>query len=182
MNVKENNTALKKVQNETQYLTFILNDEDFGLGILNVKEILEFGGITEVPMTPEYIRGVINLRGNVVPIIDLHVRFGEKRKETTKKSCIIIVEVQNEGEMLDIGILVDAVNEVIDIPESDMEPPPQFGSNLRVDFISGMGKVNDEFIIILNQNQVLSVDELSLLNQIREKEESKETLPEESHA
>ena len=155
----------------SQFLTFTLNEEVFGLGIMYVKEILEYRELTDVPMTPAFIRGVINLRGNVVPVIDLNVRFGGKRNEISKKTCIIIVEATHEGEKIDVGLLVDAVNEVLDIPLENIEPPPQFGSNLRVDFISGMGNVNNRFIILLNQNRVLSINELANLGELAQKAE-----------
>ena len=153
----------------SQFLTFTLNNEVFGLGIMYVKEILEFRELTDVPMTPDFIRGVINLRGNVVPVIDLNVRFGGKKNDITKKTCIIIVEATQDNEKLDVGLLVDAVNEVLDIPVENIEPPPQFGSNLRVDFILGMGNVNNRFIILLNQNRVLSINELANVSELAQK-------------
>jgi purine-binding chemotaxis protein CheW len=119
-------------------------------------------------MVPEFVRGVINVRGNVVPIIDLAVRFGWPTTKVTKRSCIVIVEVESEGERIEIGVVVDAVSEVLDIPLTDIEPAPSFGARLRTDFIEGMGKVNDEFIVLLNVGRVLSVEELSSLEALQE--------------
>lgn len=148
-----------------QYLTFLLGGEMFAVAILNVKEIIEYGSLTEIPMMPPFIRGVINLRGAVVPVIDLSARFGGRQSEVGKRSCIVIVEV-SEGEFQhDIGIMVDAVSEVIEIPGSDIEPPPSFGARIRADFIDGMGKVAGKFVIILNILRVLSVEEIALLAQ-----------------
>ena len=149
-----------------QYLTFLLGGEMFAVGILNVKEIIEYGHLTEIPMMPPFIRGVINLRGAVVPVVDLSARFGHARSEVGKRSCIVIVEV-SEGDLRhDIGILVDAVSEVLEIPGSEIEPPPSFGARIRADFISGMGKVAGKFVILLNIGRVLSVDEIALLAQV----------------
>lgn len=148
-----------------QYLTFLLGSEVFGVGILHIKEIKEFSNITPIPMMPNFVQGVMNLRGNVVPIIDLHVRFGRSKTTITKKTCIIIVEVQHEGELLDIGILVDSVNEVVDIPGKSVEPAPVFGAKIRIDFIHGIGKIENNFIILLNINKALSVEELSSIEE-----------------
>ena len=150
-----------------QYLTFSLAGEMFGVGILNVKEIIEYGNLTEIPMMPPFIRGVINLRGSVVPVIDLTARFGNGQSEVGKRSCIVIVEVletTNDTEFRhDIGIMVDAVSEVLEIPGSDIEPPPSFGARIRADFIFGMGKVAGKFVILLDINKVLSVEEIAML-------------------
>jgi purine-binding chemotaxis protein CheW len=155
-----------KADEEQQYLTFLLRGEMFALGILNIKEIIEYGSLTEVPMMPNFIRGVINLRGSVVPVVDLSGRFGRKRTEVSRRTCIVIIEVQNNDESKqDIGVMVDSVSEVLEIPRSEIEPPPAFGAKIRVDFIRGMGKVAGKFVIILDANKVLSIDELSMLGQ-----------------
>ena len=155
---------------EQQYLTFLLGGDMFAIGILNIKEIIEYGNLTEVPMMPSFIRGVINLRGSVVPVVDLSARFGRNRTEVSRRTCIVIIEVDGgEDSKLDIGVMVDSVSEVLEIPRSEIEPPPAFGAKIRVDFIQGMGKVAGKFVIILNANQVLSVDELSMLGQAVEK-------------
>ncbi len=148
---------------EIQYLTFLISGEAFGLGILHIKEIIEFESVTHVPMMPEYIPGVINLRGNVVPVLDLNHRFYKQKTEYGRKTCIIITEVAMEKESIDVGLLVDAVNEVVDIPPTHIEGAPSFGAKIRLDFIKGLGKVDDKFIILLNIEQILNLDELSAL-------------------
>jgi purine-binding chemotaxis protein CheW len=161
------NIALQGSESPSQYLTFLLGGEMFAVGILNVKEIIEYGHLTEIPMMPTFIRGVINLRGSVVPVIDLAARFGGKPTEVSRRTCIVIVEVSDElGDQVsrhDIGIMVDAVSEVLDIPGSEIEPPPAFGARIRADFIFGMGKVGGKFVIILSINKVLSIDEIAQL-------------------
>lgn len=151
---------------QQQYLTFVLGGEMFALPILNIREIIEYGKLTTVPLMPAFIRGVINLRGSVVPVIDLSVRFGRAETETHRRSCIVIIEVEVESEDFrqEIGVVVDAVNEVLEIPPSEIEPPPSFGARIRSDFIHGMGKVDGDFVIILNVGQVLSVDEMAKLS------------------
>lgn len=151
---------------EQQYLTFLLGGEMFAIEILNIREIIEYGSLTTVPMMPNFIRGVINLRGAVVPVIDLSVRFGRAPVEVTRRTCIVIIEIENADERQDIGIVVDSVSEVLEIPTSMVEPPPSFGARIRTDFIHGMGKVNDRFVIILNVLNVLSVDEMAQLTQV----------------
>ena len=148
-----------------QYLTFLLGGEMFAVGILNIKEIIEYGSVTEIPMVPPFIRGVINLRGAVVPVIDLSVRFGRAACPVTKRSCIVIIEtVYEEGQpSQQMGIVVDAVSEVLDIPASDIEPPPEFGARIRTDFISGMGKINGKFVVLLDVNRILSIDEVAVV-------------------
>ncbi len=145
-----------------QYLTFVLGGEAYALGILNIKEIIDYGHLTEVPMMPAFVRGVINLRGSVVPVIDLNARFGKGSTDIAKRTGIVIVETghQADDDRQDIGIIVDAVNEVVDINRQDIEPPPSFGTGIRPDFISGMAKRDDRFIILLNVDRVLSVDEM----------------------
>ena len=151
------------IEEDHQYLTFLLGGEMFAIAILNIKEIIEYGSLTEVPMMPSFIRGVINLRGSVVPVVDLSSRFGRSRTEVSRRTCIVIIEVENGDEKHDIGVMVDSVSEVLEIPRSEIEPPPAFGAKIRVDFMQGMGKVAGKFVIILNANKVLSVDELSML-------------------
>lgn len=150
---------------QAQYLTFLLGTEVFAIGILAIKEIIEYHGLTTVPMMPECIRGVMNLRGAVVPVMDLGARFGSRVTEITKRTCIIIVETDSGGEQQDFGVIVDSVSEVLDIPPSDIEPAPAFGAQIRTDFMAGMGKVNGNFVIILNTDHVLSIDDLGSLTQ-----------------
>lgn len=144
----------------SQYLTFVLSAEVFAMGILAIKEIIEYTDLTSVPMTPEYVRGVINLRGAVVPVLDLSVRFGRQSSPVTKRTCIVIVEVEAAGERHDMGLVVDAVNAVLDIPAEDIEPPPAFGARVRTDYIQGMAKVNGKFVILLDVTRVLAAEEL----------------------
>jgi purine-binding chemotaxis protein CheW len=152
-----------------QYLTFVLGGEVYALGILNIKEIIDYGHLTEVPMMPSFVRGVINLRGSVVPVIDLSARFGKGCTQIAKRTSIVIVETGGEDHELasqDIGIIVDAVNEVVDIAQKDIEPPPSFGTGIHPEFISGMAKRDDHFVIMLNVNRVLSVDEMAALSRV----------------
>jgi len=152
----------------TQYLTFMVGGEMFALPIAGIKEIVEYREPTGVPMMPSFIRGVINLRGRVVPIIDLCARFARGKSEPGRRTCFVILELQHEEWMHDIGVLVDAVSAVQEIAEDDIEPPPDFGARLRPDFISGMGRIGDKFVVILDLAKVLSVDELSSLGGIAE--------------
>ena len=150
-----------------QHLTFLLGGEMFAIGILSVKEIMEYGHLTVVPMMPECIRGVINLRGAVVPVVDLARRFSSRSTEITRRSCIVIIEAESggEGERQDVGVIVDAVSEVLEIRQDQIEPPPAFGAKIRTDFIQGMGKVGNKFVIILNVDRVLSLDDLARVAQ-----------------
>ena len=148
-----------------QYLTFVLGGEVFALGILAIKEIIEYSDLTTVPMTPEYVRGVINLRGAVVPVLDLLVRFARQPSPVTKRTCIVIVEINAGGERHDIGLVVDAVNAVLDIPAGDIEPPPAYGASVRTEYIHGMAKVNNRFVILLDVDQALAAEELLAISQ-----------------
>jgi purine-binding chemotaxis protein CheW len=154
------------VQESAQFLTFMLGGEVFAIGILAIKEIIEYDGLTTVPLMPECVRGVINLRGAVVPVMDLAARFGRPATQIGKRTAIVIVEIDADGEQQVVGVMVDAVNAVIDIPPSDIEPAPQFGARIRSEFIAGMGKVNGKFVILLNTDQVLSVTELEAMAQL----------------
>ncbi len=146
-----------------QYLTFMLSSEMFAIGILKVKEIIEYGNLTKVPMMPACIRGVINLRGAVVPVMDLSSRFGTASTPVTKRTCIVIVETTADAGHRDVGVVVDAVNEVLEISAADVEPPPAFGARICTDFIAGIGKVNGRFVILLNADEVLSAEGLDAL-------------------
>lgn len=143
----------------------MLGNDAYAIGILSIKEIIEYTTMTEVPLMPACVRGVINLRGAVVPVMDLQVRFGQTPSPVTKRTCIVIVEVLGpEGQQV-MGVVVDAVNEVLDIDASDIEPPPAFGTRIRTDFISGMGKVRGKFVILLNVNRVLDLDDLQAMSE-----------------
>jgi purine-binding chemotaxis protein CheW len=156
-------TAAARAAEQGQYLTFLLGGEVFAIGILSIKEIIEYEAVTAVPMMPAYMRGVINLRGAVVPVADLGLRFGKPSSEVTKRTCIVIVELEmREGRQV-FGLVVDAVNAVLDIAAADIEPPPAFGARIRTDFISGMGKVDGRFVVILNVDHVLAAEEMEVL-------------------
>ncbi len=166
VSAQKNAPAASATVETHQYLTFTLGGEMFAVGILNVKEIIEYGNLTEIPMMPPFIRGVINLRGAVVPVIDLSARFGNARTSAGRRTCIVIIEIQDENGKQDIGVVVDAVSEVLDISDGDIEPAPAFGARIRTDFITGMGKVGGRFVIILNITQVLSTEEITLLSRM----------------
>lgn len=165
MNIAHATNQAEKVQHlhleDKQYLTFVLAGETFGTDIQHIKEITEYSAITPVPLMPSFITGVTNLRGNVVPVIDLSVRFNSKPIVPGKRTSIIIIELGSEDEKLMIGVVVDEVSEVLDLSANQIEPAPAFGAKIRTDFISGMGKVNEQFLVLLDVEQVLSIDELS---------------------
>jgi len=148
---------------EHQYLSFRLGEETFGLGILAVREIIEYGGVTDVPMMPPCVRGVINLRGSVVPVLDLAARFGRAPAIIGRRSCIVIVESGAQPDQQVLGLLVDAVNAVLDIEAGQIEPPPGFGSGMRNDFITGIGKASGKFVILVNLEAVLNVPEIAAM-------------------
>jgi len=156
-------TVAGATEQTDQYLTFMLGGEIFAIGILAIKEIIEYSSLTAVPMMPAYVRGVINLRGSVVPVLDLLVRFNKTPGEVTKRTCIVIIEIIAQGKRQDVGMVVDAVNAVLEIPPAQIEPPPAFGARIRTDFIQGMGNVNGRFVILLDLNHVLAEDEIALL-------------------
>ena len=143
-----------------QYLTFKLADEIFAFDVAKVREILELVSITKVPQTPEFMRGVINLRGSVVPVIDLRLNFGMQCTEDTVNTCIIVVEVNLNEEAIILGVLADSVQEVVEMEPDLIEPPPKLGTKLNTEFIKGMGKVDNDFVMILEIDKVFSADEL----------------------
>lgn len=148
-------------EDSQKILSFLLDDEIFGIGILTIKEIIEFMNVAKVPMVPPYIRGVINLRGNVVPIIDLAERLGKRSVAVSRRTCIVIIEMTVDGEMQDIGIMVDSVNEVIDLANKNIEDAPAFGASIPAEYIRGMGNINNEFMVLLDLATVLDVEDLS---------------------
>jgi purine-binding chemotaxis protein CheW len=151
----------------TQYLTYKLADEVFALDIGKVREVLDFGELTRVPRMPDFMRGVINLRGKVVPVVDQRIRFGMPRTERTVDTCIIITEVVLGGETTVLGAMADSVQEVLDLESAHIEPPPRIGSRLHTEFITGIGKhPSGRFIIILDIDRIFSGDELSLVQSI----------------
>jgi len=150
--------------NTNQYLTFRLGDEVFGLQIAKVREVLDYTTVTRVPQTPNFMRGVINLRGSVVPVVDMRLKFGLASTERTVNTCIIIVEVELENEITILGALADSVQEVLELGPEQIEPAPKIGTKLNTDFIKGMGKADEKFIILLNIDRVFSSEELALVS------------------
>ena len=146
----------------TQYLTFLIEDEEYAVDILRVKEILPYKTVTKVPTTPSFIRGVINIRGNVVPVVDLGIKFGLGERAITKLSCTVIVEVDVDDRKAVMGMLVDSVSEVMELPAEDIVDPPSFGTRVRVDCLLGMGKVGSDkhFVLLLDIDRVLGSDDL----------------------
>jgi len=146
-----------------QYLTFTLGDSVFAVGIEAVREIIQYGPMATVPLTPRFVRGVINLRGAVVPVIDLQARLGRAAATIGEKSCIVIFDARCEGERVDLGLLVDAVSEVVEIAPAQIEPPPQFGAVVRRDHIRGMVRIKGRFVVILEPGSALDIEEMALL-------------------
>jgi purine-binding chemotaxis protein CheW len=146
-----------------QFLTFSLGDESYAVDIRTVREIIQYGAMTTVPLMPGFVRGVINLRGAVVPVIDLHARFGRPAAAVGKRTCIVIFDANRDGEHVELGLMVDSVSEVIEIAAAAIEPPPNFGTAVRRDFIRGMGKVDKRFVIILEPDKAFDVDEMAQL-------------------
>ena len=151
------------VNREGKYLTFTLAEEEYGIGILKVKEIIGMMAITTVPQTPEYMKGVINLRGKVIPVVDLRLKFGMEAIGYTERTCIIVVEITGDGKKIQIGILVDSVSEVLNIKVGDIEDTPNFGSHLNTDYILGMAKTGGRVKILLDIDKVLSSEEKIVL-------------------
>lgn len=145
-----------------QYLTFKLDEEVFALEISKVREVLDYTTVTKVPQAPEFMLGVINLRGSVVPVVDMRLKFGMSKTETTVNTCIIIVEIELDDEATVLGALVDSVQEVLELDPDQIEPPPRMGTRLKSGFIKGMGKRDNSFIIILNIDKVFTSDELAI--------------------
>lgn len=152
--------AQAQADRKDQYLAFSLGGETYGMDIRSIREIIQYGGITEVPLMPACIRGVINLRGAVVPVIDISVRFGRGATPVQRRSCVVILELARTS----LGFMVDTVNEVLEIGPEDIEPAPSFGSDLRAEFVKGVGKVNGRFVILLDVEHVLSVEEMATLS------------------
>lgn len=148
------------LEKEGKYLTFALAQEEYGLEILKVREIIGYIDVTAVPQTPHYVKGVINLRGQVIPVIDLRTKFGMETADVTDETCIIVVEITRAARTFSTGIIVDHVQEVLDVRGQDIEEPPQFGAAVNTDFILGMGKVDDSVKILLDIDKVLDGDGL----------------------
>ena len=148
---------------EGKYLTFALAEEEYGIGILKIKEIIGMMPITSVPRTPEHVKGVINLRGKVIPVLDLRLRFGMESIDYTERTCIIVVEIAAPAETIQIGIVVDSVSEVLNIKGEDIEDTPEFGTKLNTDYILGMAKMEGGVKILLDIDKVLSAEEIAVL-------------------
>lgn len=146
-----------------QYLTFMLRDECFGISIESVKEIIEYDNITSIPLMPEFVKGVLNLRGEVVPVIDLSLRLGKGRTDVKDRTCIVVLEIPFQEKLVTLGAMVDSVTEVIDIDLGNIEPAPTFGARLKAQFIQGVVNVDSCFVILLHGDKALSVEELASL-------------------
>jgi purine-binding chemotaxis protein CheW len=160
MQITREETNRETEQDVQQYLTFMIRGEEYAVSILKVKEIIEFNTVTEVPKTPEWVRGVINLRGNVVPVIDLAPKFRLSPSVAGKLTCIVITEVQCEGEATVMGVMADSVCQVIDLKPQEIEEPPTFGTRVKVDYLLGMARSGKKFCLILDTEKVLSTDDL----------------------
>ncbi len=159
-------------EDRNQYLAFSSGGETFAIDIRSVREVIQYEGLTEVPLMPSFIRGVINLRGAVVPVIDLAVRLGRNQAEVARRTCVVILEVPSEEDTAVVGVLVDSVNEVLDIAKSEIDPAPSFGQNPRSDLISGVGKVGGRFVILLDVSHVLSTNEMATLATVQTQAEA----------
>jgi purine-binding chemotaxis protein CheW len=146
-----------------QYLSFNLGESLFAVDVRQTKEILDFRRTTRVPQTPDYMLGVINLRGAVVPVIDLRRKLGLPARDVSQDTCIVVLEIARDEEVLTVGVVTDSVQEVLELGADEIEPPPRIGSGLNIDYIRGMGKKEDNFIILLDANRIFSSDEIVLL-------------------
>ena len=162
-------TTMKEAVEQEQYLTFLLAGEEYAIGILKVKEIIEYDTVTTVPKTPRWVRGVINLRGAVVPVVDLGLKFGLEERPVTKTTCIVIVEGQVEGQGTLMGVMADAVSQVMDIAPGDVQEVPTFGTRIQVDYLQGMAQLGKKFVLLLDIDKVLSADEVQDLTAVATK-------------
>ena len=151
-----------------QYVSFALGEELFAVEVARAREILSLVAVTRVPQTPDYLLGVINLRGQVVPVIDMRLKLGLPPGETTRDTCIIVVEVAIDGEPLVVGAQADAVREVLELPAEQIEPPPRLGSRLKTEYIQGMGKVNEQFLILLDIDRIFNSEDLAIVQDAAE--------------
>ncbi len=158
--------SVESITQTTQYLSFNLDDEVFALDISKVREVLEYTTVTKVPQTPAFMKGVINLRGNVVPVIDMRLKFGMSVTEKTINTCVIIVEINVDGETTVLGAMADSVQEVFELEADQIEPAPEIGTRLKTEFIKGMGKRDESFIIILDIDKVFSSDEVAMVQEV----------------
>jgi len=157
--------SIAGITETVQYLTFKLDDETFAVDVAKVREILDFSTVTKVPQTPDFMRGVINLRGSVVPVVDMRLKFGMSETTKTVNTCIIVMEITLDNETAVVGALADSVQEVLELEPESIEPAPRIGTKLKTDFLVGMGKQNETFIMILNIDKVFTLDELSAVQE-----------------
>jgi purine-binding chemotaxis protein CheW len=158
--------SVESIAQTTQYLSFNLDDEVFALDISKVREVLEYTTVTKVPQTPAFMQGVINLRGSVVPVIDMRLKFGMSVTEKTINTCVIIVEINLDGNTTVLGAMADSVQEVFELEDDQIEPAPEIGTRLKTEFIKGMGKRDDSFIIILDIDKVFSSEEVAMVQEV----------------
>ncbi|MBE0501441.1 MAG: chemotaxis protein CheW [Desulfuromonadales bacterium] len=156
---------MEALQLTNQYLTFRLDGDLFAVDVSKAREVLDFADVTRVPQTPDYMLGVINLRGNVVPVINLRRKFGMDDAERTVDTCIIVIEIELKDETVVIGVVADAVQEVLDLDAGQIAPPPRLGTRLNTEFIRGMGNLNDQFIILLDIDRVFTHEEIAVIDQ-----------------
>lgn len=159
-------TATKEAIEQQQYLTFLLSNEECAIGILKVREIIEYDTVTTVPKMPSWVRGVINLRGSVVPVVDLAAKFGMEQKPVGKTTCIVIVDTQFENQQVTVGLIVDAVNQVMELSEEDIQPVPDFGTSVKMDYLIGMAQSGRKFALLLDVDKVLTTEELHDLSMV----------------
>ncbi len=159
--------TVAKITEARQYLTFQMEEEIFALDVGKVREILDYTNITKVPQTPDYMKGVINLRGSVVPVVDMRLKFNMAAQDRTVDTCIIVVEITIDKEQTILGALVDSVQEVFELEPSQVEPAPRIGTKLNTDFILGMGKRDEHFVIILDIDKVFSSEELDMVSSMK---------------
>jgi purine-binding chemotaxis protein CheW len=143
-----------------QYLTFLVAGDEYAVGILRVREIIQYPTVTRVPRTPAWVRGAINLRGTVVPVVDLAVKFGLPPSDLGRSACIVLAEVKVDDEPVVMGMIADAVRQVVDLPAASVQPPPRFGTRVKLDYLQGMGRVDERMVLLLDMDRVLSADEL----------------------
>ena len=158
--------ATREVTEQQQYLTFLLADEEYAISILKVKEIIQYDTVTTVPKTPKWVRGVINLRGAVVPVVDLAVKFGLEQRPVTKTTCIVIVETKYEERNTTMGVIAEAVSQVMELTPEDIQAVPEFGTRVKVDYLFGMARLGKKFALLLDADKVLSANELLSLGEV----------------
>jgi purine-binding chemotaxis protein CheW len=161
-------SRLEEDENASRYLTFLLGEELYAVSILKVKEIIEYDEVTPMPMMPDFICGAINIRGRAVPVIDLAARLGLSGADISRRTCIVVVEVQGGDQMMNVGVIVDSVSRVINLKPEDIERTPSISDKIRTDFMLGMGKIEDKFVILLDIGKVMSMEDLQVLSRAQE--------------